>query len=449
MNVAACPSCSKQLQYNPQQAGMRVQCPACQAGLILPGAPNPTLPADPLMGAPMQMQPGMHGTQQQSTQSQVQSRPSNAPSSNSKKNIVLWSSVGGAILVLVVILIVVLGDGRDPDNSGEDMASNGESSKAGQPNTTDASLRGGKPIPDDFPKDIPIHSGMVCMQFQKGKKGEFHLRLHTKQTADEVVDWFNAKLGDQGWELKVQFPVEKPSRLRYEKKMGRSCFIQVLGYVLEEEPEVLGAPIKTDETTRQVDIKTELDLLSDPDVRKLHSLVKAVRTYHYENNEFPFVKHVAGEDADSGFSWMVYVLPFIDKRAQFDKFDLTGSYKSPQNAAFGKEMIDELVPGFGQIRWVRGSTVPTSFKTLYEMDGASSTVCLVLSKKIDDGPWTKPTSIKPSEVIEEFKALQDEESMIFGMYDGSVRRITNEYDLSDIEAVLEPADRKLPKNLSR
>jgi len=112
-------------------------------------------------------------------------------------------------------------------------------------------------------------------------------------------------------------------------------------------------------------------------------------------------------------------------------------------------LIKELVLNSGQIKWVHASLVPETFKSLYEMDGASNTVCFVQSKKIDDGPWTKPASIKPAEVIEEFKALQDGESMIFGMYDGSVRRITNEYDLSDIEAVLEPADRKLPKNLSQ
>ena len=37
--------------------------------------------------------------------------------------------------------------------------------------------------------------------------------------------------------------------------------------------------------------------------------------------------------------------------------------------------------------------------------------------------------------------------MIVGMYDGSTHELTNKTDLSDVEAILHPADGKIPENL--
>ncbi len=57
MNVVACPACSQQLKYNPQQSGKQVRCPACQAAMVLPGAPNAGPVVDPLANTQIRSQP--------------------------------------------------------------------------------------------------------------------------------------------------------------------------------------------------------------------------------------------------------------------------------------------------------------------------------------------------------------------------------------------------------
>ena len=182
------------------------------------------------------------------------------------------------------------------------------------------------------------------------------------------------------------------------------------------------------------------------DKKKFHQALIAILAYESAFGEFPFTKHCAGEDSGKGLSWIVHVLPFLEQQNLYDSMDPKGHFDSPKNQAAAKIVIPTLqLKTGGQIRYIRPTKVPKSFGKIY--DGSYNTACLVQTRKVDMTPWTKAVSITPKEVLEEFKALKDDEFMIVGMYDSSTYELTNKTDLSDVEALLEPNDLKTPKNL--
>lgn len=62
MNQTICPSCSRPLQYNPEQDGQQVSCPSCHATLLLPqhqGIPHQPDHQTPPASPPIQEQEGL------------------------------------------------------------------------------------------------------------------------------------------------------------------------------------------------------------------------------------------------------------------------------------------------------------------------------------------------------------------------------------------------------
>lgn len=179
------------------------------------------------------------------------------------------------------------------------------------------------------------------------------------------------------------------------------------------------------------------------DMNNLREVLIAAHNYHDTHRAFPFKKHAENEDAGSGLSWVVMLLPYMEQGALYDKFKLDESFDSEANAPLGKIKIRtlELNTG-GTISFVRPATVPARFADI--KDGSSNTVAVVQDRSPSTDPWSKPKSIKAADVLAQFKALKDGEVMLFGMYDGSVRRVTNQYQESDIVGMLEPDDGKFP-----
>ena len=105
----------------------------------------------------------------------------------------------------------------------------------------------------------------------------------------------------------------------------------------------------------------------------------------------------------------------------------------------------ELETG-GGISWVR--TEPT-VNTLDDVkDGPENTIILVQNRQATS-PWTRPTSISPEQVLQQFKALKADQQMIVAKYDGSVIALTKEFPLDDLNAMLHPADGKLPRSVAK
>ena len=163
--------------------------------------------------------------------------------------------------------------------------------------------------------------------------------------------------------------------------------------------------------------------------------------YHDTQKKFPFADHAAGEDANSGLSWKVRVLPFIEELPLYRKFDLKSGYDSAQNAPLAKIEVPafKLTTG-GEIRWIRPKKMVTKVSSI--TDGTSNTIAFIQSKKVSMSPWTKPVSMTPEEAIEQLKQLEEGESFIVGLYDGSVRSIDKSMSVEIFAGMLDPSDGK-------
>ena len=177
------------------------------------------------------------------------------------------------------------------------------------------------------------------------------------------------------------------------------------------------------------------------DMNNFRQVGLAMWNYHDTQKKFPFVDHAAGEDANSGLSWKVRVLPFIEELPLYDKFDLKSGYDSAQNAPLAKIEVPafKLTTG-GEIRWIRPKKMVTKVSSI--TDGTSTTIAFIQSKKVSMSPWTKPVSMTPEEAIEQLKQLEEGESFIVGLYDGSVRSIDKSMSVEIFAGMLDPSDGK-------
>lgn len=182
------------------------------------------------------------------------------------------------------------------------------------------------------------------------------------------------------------------------------------------------------------------------DMNNFRQVTIAMQNYHDVNRGFPFTKHCEGEDANNGLSWAVHLLPYMEQNSLYDKFDLESSWNSEQNAPLANIKVPTLhLNSGGRIAFIRPQKVPKNLGSI--LDGTSNTACFVQDRSGGMTPWTKPTSLTPQQVMAQFKALKPGQSMIFGFYDGSVHVFSSTDDPADIEALLDPSDRKTPKNL--
>lgn len=167
----------------------------------------------------------------------------------------------------------------------------------------------------------------------------------------------------------------------------------------------------------------------------------AMLNYHDVYRKFPFVDHAAGEDSNSGLSWKVLVLPFMEQNVLYEKFDMKSGYDSAQNAPLAKiEVPDFKLNTGGEIRWVRPKKIATKMAQI--VDGTSNTIALIQSKKVSMEPWTKPVSMTPEEAIQQLKELKEGESFIVALYDGSVRSIDKSMSVEVFTLMLDPWDGK-------
>ena len=168
----------------------------------------------------------------------------------------------------------------------------------------------------------------------------------------------------------------------------------------------------------------------------------AILNYESVYRKLPFDEHAMGEDANSGLSWKVRVLPFMEQNNLYEKFDMNSDYNSAQNAPLAKLKVSvfELNTG-GEIRWVRPKKIATKISQI--TDGTSNTIAFIQCKKISMEPWTKPVSMTAEEAVQQLKGLKEGESFIVGFYDGSVRNIDKSMSVEVFEMMLDPSDGKV------
>ena len=180
------------------------------------------------------------------------------------------------------------------------------------------------------------------------------------------------------------------------------------------------------------------------DLNNFKQMALAVHNYHDTHRKLPFEKHAAGEDASKGLSYVVELLPYMEAAPLYERFEKDESYDSESNAELAKTPLAFMnLNSGGRISWVRPPKVPTNLASI--TDGTSGTIMFVQDRRANLGPWTKPSSITPDQVIAQFKALKPGESLLIGRYDGSAEPLDSTFAVTDLAAMLDPADGKVPE----
>jgi hypothetical protein len=136
----------------------------------------------------------------------------------------------------------------------------------------------------------------------------------------------------------------------------------------------------------------------------LKQIALALHNYHDANGGFPpaVVKDETGKPL---YSWRVLILPYLEQKPLFDRFDKTKAWDDPANLAVSKTMVDvfrspldDSLDPSGTSYFVLvgpGTAFPPDGKVrLQDMtDGSSNTIALVELKGIA-GSWAAP--IDPS-----------------------------------------------------
>ncbi|MEX2286688.1 MAG: DUF1559 domain-containing protein [Planctomycetaceae bacterium] len=143
-----------------------------------------------------------------------------------------------------------------------------------------------------------------------------------------------------------------------------------------------------------------------PCIRNLRSLAFALNIYHTANGSYP-PAYIADKDGKPMYSWRVLILPFLDEKPLFDKYDFSKPWDAPENRFVLENMPDvfrcesdkSATPNTTNYAGVFGKGC--AFDPGYPMgirdieDGMTFT--LLVGEVVDVNiPWTKPEDIDVS-----------------------------------------------------
>ena len=173
-------------------------------------------------------------------------------------------------------------------------------------------------------------------------------------------------------------------------------------------------------------------------MNNMKQLGLAFHNYHDVYNHFPAENGngVRGAGQKTGLSWRVYLLPFVDGAALYNKFNMDEDWDSPHNkalieqmpAVFKVEGVDK--PGYTSVHVFTGDDTAigtdngTGIRNI--TDGTSNTILAVVAGPDTAEIWTKPGGLEfnpddPKKVLgklaEEFLVL---------ICDGSVRYVKSD-----------------------
>ncbi len=169
-------------------------------------------------------------------------------------------------------------------------------------------------------------------------------------------------------------------------------------------------------------------------------ILLAFHNYHDVNSRFVnYNGDSDGDDDESGLSWRVHLLPYLNKAGLYQQFHLDEPWDSEHNRTliekipnvFRTPNVDSL--GHTSVHVFRGDETPFSGDDegpqIREFtDGTSNTLLIVEAGPETAEPWTKPGGIKftGDDIVESLGKVGD--FFLMGFADGSVRRVETDID---------------------
>ena len=162
----------------------------------------------------------------------------------------------------------------------------------------------------------------------------------------------------------------------------------------------------------------------------VRQMLLSMHNYESACRVLPFNHEV--EDRLSGqLSWRVKVLPFIELDLLYRKFKMNEPWDSDSNKPLADQCPELMGAGqLSNICWIQSEA--NGFRDI--TDGTSNTICMI---EVSPGvPWTQPVDLTIEQAEKLILGQPEGQSLIIGMYDGSVRTIDRTINPQTLRALL-------------
>ena len=184
------------------------------------------------------------------------------------------------------------------------------------------------------------------------------------------------------------------------------------------------------------DAATKLSAVAQTEAKKaekrnlFRQLGLATLNYEAAYTKFPFAKNA------EELGWRVRILPYMDEKIAFEKFDMDEGHASEENA----KMIAKMPKSLGtdgknsNVAWIQSDV--TGFADI--TDGSSNTIMLIEYPAGE--PWLENGGLSIDKAVELVKALKADDELVITFYDCSTVKITNKVEEETLRNLFDPKD---------
>ena len=164
----------------------------------------------------------------------------------------------------------------------------------------------------------------------------------------------------------------------------------------------------------------------------LKQLLLTMHNYESVYSKVPFNHDMNGR-ASLELSWRVRVLPYLEQLTLYQQFQLDEAWDSENNKPLAEKMPETYgTNGKTPYCWIESDV--QSFAQI--TDGLSNTIAIIESTELV--PWTEAKDISIEAAEKMILGLPDGQEIYVGMYDGSVRKLSNKVPADKLHAMLTP-----------
>lgn len=164
----------------------------------------------------------------------------------------------------------------------------------------------------------------------------------------------------------------------------------------------------------------------------LRQLLLTMHNYESAYKKVPFNDDMNGR-ASLELSWRVRVLPFLEQVDLYQQFKLDEAWGSETN----KPLAEKMPETYGKNGKTGYCWIESDVQRFADItDGLSNTIAMIESTELV--PWTEAKDISIEAAEKMILELPEGQTIYVGMYDGSVRKLSNKIPADKLHAMLTP-----------